>query len=211
MTTLPDLPEMTAAQRRRAAWAAWGLAVVVLVLTPLAALLPEGTLKTGAIILLGVAGTIGTALTRGVRSQVSKAAGAALVVAGLALVATAHAGCGSLAPGYRTVLIVRDVGDQTGKTLANACKIRRLDCTEKHSPGSPQVKECLKTCHEALVTWTRYVRPALNSALAATYAGLETAYAAGKRKTDWRPLLRPGVCALLRAARQCQGNSGLGS
>jgi hypothetical protein len=120
----------------------------------------------------------------------------------MAIALLALPACGSLAPGYRTVLIVRDAGNMTGKTLAGACKIKRAECKAKYTLMTHAGKACTKSCREALTQWTRHVRPALNNALSATFAGLEIAWAAGKDKSDWMAMLRPAVCALLKASRQ---------
>lgn len=153
MDALPEMPEMTAKQRKRAAWAAWGLAVAVLVLTPLAALLPEGKLKTAAIIVLGVAGTVGTALTRGVRTQAATAAGAAACAIGLVI--GAHAGCsptvyqqGLQASHY--LALARDAG---ATELLVRARAQHVACLGQHGAQTKAYESCARRVYQTVGGW----------------------------------------------------------
>jgi hypothetical protein len=112
------------------------------------------------------------------------------------------AGCSGLAPGYRALLVVKEAGDQTGKTMAAVCKAKRLECEKKHAADKPALKACVKPCRDALERWVKYARPAINSAQLATWAALETAYQAEKHEADWLKLLKPGACALIKLLEQ---------
>jgi len=121
--------------------------------------------------------------------------GAAMIAASFGL----SSGCGSLAPGYRAVTVTVKVGNETGKTLAAACKIKRLACVKKHPDRGVPLEECLRSCHKALKTWVTIARPAVNTATESTFAALETARQAKRSDSTWVAKLRPGACALVRS------------
>jgi hypothetical protein len=100
--------------------------------------------------------------------------------------------------GYRSLVVAKQAGDESGKTIARVCKAKRLECFAKHENDVPALRVCLTPCKNALERWVKYARPSLNAALAATFAGLEVAYHAKKSKADWMSWLKPGVCGLLR-------------
>jgi hypothetical protein len=129
-----------------------------------------------------------------------KLATLAVTVAAVVL-AIMLAGCkaSGLTLGYRTVGIVRDAGDQTGKTMAAVCKSKRLKCETDYKAQPALYRQCLQPCTVALGLWVRKIRPAINTALLATWGALETAYAARKHEAPWLEKIRPAACALLRA------------
>jgi len=125
----------------------------------------------------------------------------ALVVA--AMILAWLPGCGNNALGYRAVTVAVKVGNESGRTLAAACKVKRLACVKQYGAvRTVELEECLRTCHRALDSWIKIVRPALNTATIATFAGLETARQAKRTDSTWVAKLRPGVCALIRAVGQ---------
>jgi hypothetical protein len=129
-------------------------------------------------------------------------AGSTFVTVVAIVLAVVMSGCTGLTGGYRTLEVIRQAGNQAGKTMAAVCKDQRLGCVEKHKTDKPALVACLKPCTDALTTWVKYVRPSVNSAQLATWGALETAYAARKHKTDWLVLLKPGACALLKILKQ---------
>jgi hypothetical protein len=118
-------------------------------------------------------------------------AGGVLLLA-LALMASA---C-SLTTGYRGVTVTVKAGNETGKTVAAVCGEKRRACVDKHKSDIPALKACLAPCHKALTDWTTIVRPAVNTAIGAAFAALETARQAGRKDSTWVARLRPGICAL---------------
>jgi hypothetical protein len=117
------------------------------------------------------------------------------------LLAFALFGCSNLAPGYRAVTATIQTGNQTGKLLAAGCRYRKEQCVNKHKDDRGKLKECLDPCLRALEIWTKYTRPAVNSAAAVTFAALETARLK-KESVDWIHLIKPGACALIRSFNQ---------
>ena len=106
------------------------------------------------------------------------------------------AACGStLADGYRAHSLVRKFGDRAGGAIAAYCKSKRLDCEKI---GGDDVEACkAKTkCAAALRHWVHTAKPAVNTALAALWAGLETARLNGKKDVTWIQWIKPGLCAL---------------
>jgi len=127
---------------------------------------------------------------------------AVLVAVVIALVAFGPA-CANNAAGYRAVTITVKVGNTTGRTLAAACKIKRIACVEQHGAEHSVARdECLRGCRKALTAWTTIVRPAINTCTLAAFAGLETARQAKRTDATWVAKLRPGACALIRALDQ---------
>ena len=131
----------------------------------------------------------------------------ALIVAMLLLANTA--GCGSLAPGYRAITVVTLTGNETGKTLAQTCEIKRKACVEKYGAVmTPELEECLRACHTALDRWVKIVKPAINTSTAAAFGVLETARAAKDRDAPWVAKIKPAVCALADAILAWKGMLG---
>ncbi len=130
--------------------------------------------------------------------------GAATAILVCLFLSGSSAGCGGLAAGYRTLVIVKKAGDETGKALAGTCKDKRLKCFKAHEKDIAKLRECLRPCKDALTHWTKHARPAINSALTATFAGLETAYAKKDKKADWLTLIKPAACALIKISKQWQ-------
>ena len=104
----------------------------------------------------------------------------------------------------------------TGKTMAAVCKAKRVGCLatynaatkvdpSKTTEAAAALKECVKGCKEALTRWVKYVKPSVNSALAATWGGLETARLAGQKETDVLKLIKPGACALIKGVEAWKG------
>ena len=125
----------------------------------------------------------------------------------LILLSTFLAGCPSaLQVGYRALLITRDVGDQASETLGKLAKDAHKKCLAESTiagVGGPttdlkKYAACIKKYQKTVKTWLDIVKPALNSAMSATWGALETARKA-KSKPDWIELLKPGFCALLQA------------
>ncbi len=136
-------------------------------------------------------------------SRTGKQKAAALFVGALAAwLCLVLSSCTGLAGGYRAVQIVKQAGDETGKTLAAACKVKREACTKKHPAKSAELKTCLRPCLTALRAWVKVVRPTINSANLAAWGALETAYAAKKHSAAWLSKLKPGPCALIKALKQ---------
>jgi hypothetical protein len=102
----------------------------------------------------------------------------------------------SLTTGYRGVTVATKVGNETGKTIASVCGEKRRVCVGKHVGDTPALNACLKPCHKALTDWTTIVRPAVNTAIGAAFASLETARQAKRSDSTWVAKLRPGICAL---------------
>jgi hypothetical protein len=119
------------------------------------------------------------------------------------LLAAWLSGCGNNAAGYRACTTSIKVGNEVGRTLAGVCRVVRLACVKKYGAvRTVELEECLRTCHKALDSWVKVVRPAVNSAVALAFGGLETARAAKRVDSTWIAKLRPGVCALIRAVTQ---------
>jgi len=132
-----------------------------------------------------------------------------LTLGALAVIAALlFSGCTNLAPGYRALVIVKEAGDQTGKTMAAACKTKRLACEAEHSTDKVLLKACLAPCLDALRAWVRVAKPAIRSAQLAAWAALETAYAAKSHDAPWLAKLKPGACALIRILKQWEGLAG---
>lgn len=108
-------------------------------------------------------------------------------------------GCGKLGVGYRVTLAVRNAGDATSKALAAACGEKRVKCKEKHAVKTAGYALCMDKCVKALKAWTQIVKPALNTALRASWSVLEAARLKGEKKAKWQEALRPGACSLIRA------------
>jgi hypothetical protein len=119
------------------------------------------------------------------------------------------AGCPSaLQVGYRAMYIVRNAGDQASETLGKLAKEAHTKCLKDATVAgvagpTVDVKKygaCIKKYQEAVKVWIDVVKPALNSALSATWGSLETARKVKDSGTkDWIALLKPGFCALLKA------------
>lgn len=110
-------------------------------------------------------------------------------------------GCSSLAPGYKAVTATIQTGNKTGTLLAAGCRYRKEQCIKKHKDDRVALKECLAPCMRALEIWTKYTRPAVNSAAAVTFAALETARLKNE-SVDWIHLIKPGACALVKSFNQ---------
>jgi hypothetical protein len=110
-------------------------------------------------------------------------------------------GCTHLGPGYQAVTVTIQTGDKTGKLLAAGCRAKKTSCVKDHGQDRGKLAACLDTCVRALKAWTEVARPAINSAAAATFAGLEIARAS-KSKVDWIHLIKPAACALAKIFKQ---------
>lgn len=168
----------------------------------LVAMMDGCRLKTALIMVLGTLGSFAAMLKSGLARPFGKGpkppSPPAVAVILFAIMAT---GCGSLSAGYRTVIVVRKAAEQTDQVLSAACNAKRRECAAKFHPATSAGQACTADCRAALTRWRRYVRPALHTALDATFASLETARAAGRSRADWLAMLTPGVCALAKAAR----------
>lgn len=107
-------------------------------------------------------------------------------------------GCANLTPGYRAAYAVRQAGDATAAGMNIVLKKAHADCLKKcaNSTPCPAYVKCIAPYFKAGDRFQKFVVPALNSALSATWGGLETARAA-KEKADWQTLIKPGLCALV--------------
>jgi hypothetical protein len=122
---------------------------------------------------------------------------APLLLVGLLAASTSACASFSLAGGYRAVLATKVVGDQAGKTLAAACKAKRLHCTQLPGP-----KECMRPCLEALRKWVKIIKPTLNTSQSIAWGALEQIRASrktGDKPKDWLTVVKPSVCGLIAA------------
>lgn len=194
---MPPIPDKA---RPAMAWVSWLLFLGLPTAGGLVASMDGCKLKTALITLLGLLGSFAAALKTGLARPGGPKPPSPPAVAVLVLAVMAT-GCGSLSAGYRTVIVVRKAAEQTDQTLSAACNTKRQECAAKFHLATSAGQACTKSCRAALTRWRRYVRPALHTALDATYASLETARAAGRSRADWLAMLTPGVCALAKAAR----------
>jgi hypothetical protein len=110
---------------------------------------------------------------------------------GLALLAVLHAGCPSpYLTAYRGIATARATAATTEQALADACQVKRVGCLEAHGPGTPAYGACVEPCVKALTAWTKYTRPALNTALVAAVGSVATAEAV-KAKAPLLDILKP--------------------
>jgi len=121
----------------------------------------------------------------------------------LVLVVGVSTGCrGPYDAAWRTLDGVIRARDATAAALATHAKAERERCLKAHGPKTEAGAACIKPTREALHQWRTVARPAVNTALQVTAASLQIAERAKADKPpDWMALLRPGACALLRAAR----------
>jgi hypothetical protein len=96
---------------------------------------------------------------------------------------------------WRATLAVREAGTMTDRTLADVCRQKWETCKPK---VAVERDACFKGCADALDSWRKIARPAIDSALIVTVAALQIAEKARAKKPDWVALLKPAVCALAR-------------
>jgi hypothetical protein len=123
-------------------------------------------------------------------------------------------GCaGNLKTGYSALYITRNVGDKASLTLGELSKEAHQRCLAKaKKPGVEGemvdvevYKGCISKYKSAVEHWMNFIKPAVNSALAATWGALETARAAKSKNVNWVALLKPGLRALVEALEQWRG------
>lgn len=110
--------------------------------------------------------------------------------------------CSKLGVGYRSVLVVRNAGDATSKALAAVAEAGRVKCKAAHKVKTAEYASCIKPYLDALEKWRLYVKPAINTALAATFGVLEAAKQRGQKKAPWLKAMKPGACKLSGALEQ---------
>lgn len=128
-------------------------------------------------------------------------------LAELALCAALAAGlaacAGPYAAAWRTTEGVRQVGNQVDHALGTVAMKKHVECVNAHGRQTEGYAKCIDKHRRALDTWRRVARPAVNSALAATVAGIQLAERVDSDKpVDWESLLQPAVCALARVVEQ---------
>lgn len=90
----------------------------------------------------------------------------------------------------------------TAKQLARVATVKHGDCLKVHGAKTPAYAECMKSTREMLKQWRTNVRPAVNSAVGITATAVNIAERAKKDpKLNWLQLVKPAVCALIRAAK----------
>lgn len=111
----------------------------------------------------------------------------------LVVVALIHSACAGAE--WRATLAVREASTMTDRTLADVCRAKWETCK-----GKPAVERdaCFKAHGDALDSWRKIGRPAIDSALIITVAALQIAERAKAKKPDWIALLKPAACALAR-------------
>jgi hypothetical protein len=187
-------------------WIGWLVALSITGLTIYAAQTDPTPLWCA--IALGVLGTLGTLLKGGGVSLKGKTAAGPiggtlfLLVLSLVFVIGATSCKGPYDAAWRTLDGVIRARDTTAQGLATHAKSERERCLKAHGPKTEAGAACIKPTREALAAWRTIARPAINSALQVTAASLQIAERAKADKPpDWLTLLRPAVCALLRAAK----------
>ena len=138
------------------------------------------------------------------RPRIARFATLVLCVAlGLALGAGLAACAGPYAAAWRTTEAVRQVGNQVDYSLGVVAQTKHLECVNAHGKQTAAYAACIDKHRRALDAWRRIARPAVNSALAATVAGIQLAERVKADKPlDWEALLRPAVCAIARVVEQ---------
>ena len=126
------------------------------------------------------------------------------VLALCAALAVGLAACaGPYAAAWRTTEAVRQVGNQVDQSLGVVAQQKHLECVAAHGRKTAAYAACIDKHRRALDAWRRIARPAVNSALAATVAGIQLAERVKSDKPmDWEALLQPAVCALARVVEQ---------
>ena len=104
---------------------------------------------------------------------------------------------GNMSAGYRAVYLVRSAGDETSRVLGAYGDEQAKKCKGSSSTAA-EFDECIKPTKKILSKWITIVKPAINTALLATFASLETAREK-KESCEWIRLIKPGLCALIAA------------
>jgi hypothetical protein len=117
----------------------------------------------------------------------------AVVLAGLC------AGCGNkYTTAYRSLGAVREGAALAERALTDTCKGKVIQCERDHPTDRAAYLACADPCRKAGESWTRVVRPAINSALLVGVAAVDSAYQA-KVSPSASSYLAPVACALARA------------
>lgn len=125
-----------------------------------------------------------------------------LALLGLALVAVLHAGCKDpYLAGYRTIATARATAATVEQSLTDVCHLKRVACLETHGAATPAYDACWVECRRALTAWTKYTRPAINTAITAAVGSVATAEAV-KGKVDLVTIGKLLACAGVTGAAQ---------
>jgi len=132
-------------------------------------------------------------------NRITHAGWTVLAIVGVCLVWLGLSGCPGA--GWRALDATQKARAITAKQLATAVKTKHAACLKTHGAQTAEYAECIKTHRDALRTWRRVVRPAVNSSVAITAAALQIYDKAGGDKPDWIALIKPAVCALSRGVK----------
>lgn len=127
-----------------------------------------------------------------------------MAMVGACLILAAFApGCkGPYDAAWRTLDSVQKAKSLTAQQLAAAAETKRKDCIKQHGAKTDGYATCIKAHREALKQWRQNVRPSVNTAVQITATALQIAEKVkAAPKVDWLTLLKPSVCALMRAAK----------
>jgi hypothetical protein len=75
-------------------------------------------------------------------------------------------------------------------------------CRTTYGAATKPYADCLGKYPEALDTWIKIVRPAVNSALTMTVAAIQLAEQTKDKKLPWLEYLKPALCAVCQAVTQ---------
>jgi hypothetical protein len=75
-------------------------------------------------------------------------------------------------------------------------------CRVKYGAATKPYTDCLGKYPEALNTWIKVVRPAINSALTMTVAAIQLAEQNKEKNVPWLEYLKPALCAVCVAITQ---------
>lgn len=118
-----------------------------------------------------------------------------------AILAYLLSGCGNAyVTAYKSLATVRATAELTEQTLSDVCRIKAENCQAAHTSDASAFGECVGPCVDALGNWITYVRPAVNTGLAAGLGAIEVARAA-KSKPDVLAIMKPIACALARGMK----------
>jgi hypothetical protein len=125
----------------------------------------------------------------------SRMALAFVALCGLVLYLVWTSGCNPYGNAYRGLATARATAETARDVMAQVCHAKRVGCLTTHGPGTPGYDTCWADCRAAETAWVRYVRSAINTALAAGLGAIRVAEVA-KTKPDMMAILRPVACAL---------------
>lgn len=126
---------------------------------------------------------------------------AAGLIALLALGLMLSAGCpGSTVP-TKTTAGLMQATQTTSKALAATSAPVHTDCLA-FGAKSEKYRICIADDLKRLTSYRDTIRPAARSAVAAAYAAIMIAREAGKDKSDYMAILKPGACAIILGLRE---------